>query len=174
MLYVSDHGESLGEKGIYLHGLPYRLAPETQKKVPMILWISDELGALSKLDRDCLAARKGVSLYHDNVFDSVLGLMDVRTSVYRLELDLFAGCRDDEVPGHGESRIVASLGASLVREPTWARRIFDRLATNSLEEVLYSWPHLIGVDLRGGFRSEAQLWLPQLEPVSRRPSSSRC
>lgn len=37
MLYVSDHGESLGENNIYLHGLPYAIAPDFQKKVPMIL-----------------------------------------------------------------------------------------------------------------------------------------
>ena len=41
LLYVSDHGESLGEAGLYLHGAPYFLAPEFQIKVPMILWMSD-------------------------------------------------------------------------------------------------------------------------------------
>ena len=41
MLYVSDHGESLGENNIYLHGLPYAIAPKEQKQVPMILWLSD-------------------------------------------------------------------------------------------------------------------------------------
>ena len=38
MLYVSDHGESLGEKNIYLHGLPNSIAPREQKHIPIILW----------------------------------------------------------------------------------------------------------------------------------------
>ena len=28
LIYVSDHGESLGEKGLYLHGAPYFMAPD--------------------------------------------------------------------------------------------------------------------------------------------------
>jgi lipid A ethanolaminephosphotransferase len=96
MIYVSDHGESLGENGIYLHGLPYRFAPEDQKKVPLILWLSDELSQSSSLDRECLGEHSREPLSHDNVFDSVLGLMNVRTRVYRPELDIFAHCRDTD------------------------------------------------------------------------------
>lgn len=93
MLYVSDHGESLGEDGLYLHGLPYGLAPQVQKHVPMVLWVSEGLQRAGKLDMGCLAARRSRPMSHDNLFHSVLGLLDVGTTVYARELDIFAACR---------------------------------------------------------------------------------
>jgi lipid A ethanolaminephosphotransferase len=93
MLYVSDHGESLGENNMYLHGLPYFLAPDTQTHVPMVTWMSNDFARTIGLDTDCLRARTAEPLSHDNLFDTVLGLMDVQTSVYRPELDAFAACR---------------------------------------------------------------------------------
>jgi lipid A ethanolaminephosphotransferase len=93
LLYVSDHGESLGEGGLYLHGLPYSIAPDTQTHVPMIAWLSRGFAADEGLNRRCLASHAGASLSHDNVFHSVLGLMDVQTSAYRVDRDLFAECR---------------------------------------------------------------------------------
>ncbi|NES10101.1 phosphoethanolamine transferase [Pseudomonas laurentiana] len=92
MLYVSDHGESLGEKGVYLHGLPYAMAPREQTQVPMVVWLSPKLSAQSKVSMGCLDQQRGVTLSHDNLFHSVLGLMKVRTSAYRSELDLFQPC----------------------------------------------------------------------------------
>jgi lipid A ethanolaminephosphotransferase len=94
MLYVSDHGESLGENGLYLHGLPWLLAPETQTRVPMLAWLSDGFAAGRKLDRSCLVERRHEGLSHDHLFHSVLGLFDVRTAIYSRDLDLFAPCRD--------------------------------------------------------------------------------
>lgn len=44
-VYVSDHGESLGENNLYLHGLPYRFAPDVQKHVPWISWFSPPVRA---------------------------------------------------------------------------------------------------------------------------------
>ena len=41
MFYISDHGESLGESGLYLHGMPYIFAPDSQTKVPLIVWASE-------------------------------------------------------------------------------------------------------------------------------------
>ena len=93
MLYVSDHGESLGENGLYLHGLPYSIAPSTQTHVPMISWISPGFSAAVGASRNCLRARTGEPLSHDNVFHSVLGLLDVHTSVYKPERDFFENCR---------------------------------------------------------------------------------
>ena len=93
MLYVSDHGESLGENNIYLHGLPYAIAPEEQKKVPMILWLSTEARQALNLDADCLrqqAAAENIS--HDNYFHSVLKMLSIKTSAYDGSLDVFAGC----------------------------------------------------------------------------------
>ncbi len=92
LIYVSDHGESLGENGLYLHGVPYAIAPDTQTQVPMVVWTSDRLARQLGLDRGCLARRGTLPLSHDNLFHSVLGLMQVQTSVYRPDLDLFAGC----------------------------------------------------------------------------------
>jgi lipid A ethanolaminephosphotransferase len=93
LLYVSDHGESLGEGGLYLHGLPYSIAPDTQTHVPMVAWLSPTFASSSSLSQHCLRARAHDELSHDNVFHSVIGLLDVRTRAYRAERDLFADCR---------------------------------------------------------------------------------
>jgi lipid A ethanolaminephosphotransferase len=95
MIYVSDHGESLGENGLYLHGLPYSIAPSTQTHVPMIAWLSPGFTAADGVDRRCLQAKAGEPLSHDNLFHSVLGLLDVQTSVYKTERDFFEGCRNN-------------------------------------------------------------------------------
>ena len=92
MLYVSDHGESLGENNTYLHGLPYVIAPDVQKHVPMIAWLSPQMQARSSVTMACLQQQKDVALSHDNLFHSVLGLLDIHTNIYRPELDLFAPC----------------------------------------------------------------------------------
>jgi lipid A ethanolaminephosphotransferase len=93
MIYVSDHGESLGENGLYLHGLPYSIAPATQTHVPMIAWISPGFATDNFVDRRCVNDRAGDALSHDNLFHSVLGLLDVQTRVYKSERDIFEGCR---------------------------------------------------------------------------------
>ena len=95
MLYVSDHGESLGENGLFLHGAPYFLAPETQTKVPMILWMSQEFQDNFGIRQDCLEAQKDDTLSHDNLFHSLLGMLDIQTSERKPELDIFAKCKTD-------------------------------------------------------------------------------
>ncbi|WP_300655595.1 phosphoethanolamine transferase [Pseudomonas sp.] len=92
MLYMSDHGESLGENGLYLHGLPYAMAPSEQTHVPMIVWLSAGLEQRSGIQASCLAKHQDVAYSHDNLFHSILGLMDVHTSAYQPELDLFRQC----------------------------------------------------------------------------------
>jgi lipid A ethanolaminephosphotransferase len=92
LLYVSDHGESLGENNLYLHGLPYALAPDVQKHVPWITWISPALEQRSGPTMQCLRARADARITHDHLFHSVLGLMQVRTSAYQRALDTYAGC----------------------------------------------------------------------------------
>jgi len=94
MLYVSDHGESLGENGVYLHAAPYAIAPKAQTHVPMVMWFGNSaLGDLG-IDRGCLESKaKGDEMSHDNLFHSVLGLYEVRTSLYQPELDIFHSCR---------------------------------------------------------------------------------
>jgi lipid A ethanolaminephosphotransferase len=93
LLYVSDHGESLGENGLYLHGQPYFIAPEIQKKVPMLLWFSRYAPARLQLDTTCLRGRVHNPFSHDNLSHTLLGLADVTTSAYRLQLDLLRTCR---------------------------------------------------------------------------------
>jgi lipid A ethanolaminephosphotransferase len=93
MLYVSDHGESLGEKNMYLHGLPYSVAPPQQTTVPLITWLSPEFEKLNRLSTRCLQANRDKPLSHDHLFHSVLGLMSVTTSIYQRERDLFASCQ---------------------------------------------------------------------------------
>jgi lipid A ethanolaminephosphotransferase len=92
MLYMSDHGESLGENGLYLHGLPYFIAPDEQKHVPFIVWLSDQYATTAGIDKTCLKARSQDRYSHDNLFHSMLGLMDVDSITYNPDLDVFAPC----------------------------------------------------------------------------------
>jgi lipid A ethanolaminephosphotransferase len=93
MLYVSDHGESLGEYGLFLHGVPYSFAPEAQKHVPMVTWFGEGLSERRKLSRACMEAGLDAPLTHDNLYHTVLGLMDVNTPTYKPALDALATCR---------------------------------------------------------------------------------
>jgi lipid A ethanolaminephosphotransferase len=93
LLYVSDHGESLGENNIYLHGLPYAIAPREQTEVPMLMWFSDGFAKSRGLDLACLAQRAKQPASHDHLFHSMLGLLDVRTALYEPPLDFTAACR---------------------------------------------------------------------------------
>ncbi len=95
VLYVSDHGESLGENGIYLHGLPYALAPEEQKHVPMLAWFSGQASTALGLDLSCIRAAAGRAYSHDNLFSTLLGLFDVSTRDYVPAQDMFRQCRAD-------------------------------------------------------------------------------
>lgn len=92
LVYVSDHGESLGEKGLFLHGVPYAIAPDTQIKVPMVMWMSAGMAASRGIDLACMRARTRQPASHDNLFHSVLGLLQVHTRLYDVERDLFKGC----------------------------------------------------------------------------------
>lgn len=93
MVYLSDHGESLGEYNLFLHGTPYMLAPDQQKHVPMIAWFSDNYQQSFAVDTHCLQKERDTPLSQDNLFHSMLGLLKVNTSVYNPALDMFAGCR---------------------------------------------------------------------------------
>ena len=93
LIYLSDHGESLGERNLYLHGMPYALAPDVQKHIPMLLWLSPRYQQAFALDTACVARRREQRVSHDNLFHSVLGLLDIETHIYDAKLDVFAGCR---------------------------------------------------------------------------------
>lgn len=102
MMYVADHGESLGENNLYLHGLPYSIAPDVQKHVPWITWLSPAMQARTHIATGCLQqdlAQRRIT--HDSYFHSVLGLMDVKTGAYSAGLDMFGGCRQGVGAGTG-------------------------------------------------------------------------
>jgi lipid A ethanolaminephosphotransferase len=92
MIYVSDHGESLGENNLFLHGMPYAIAPDVQKKVPMVMWLSDGWQQQAGLDAACLQRVAKAPASHDNLFHTVLGLLDVSTGLHERALDLLAPC----------------------------------------------------------------------------------
>lgn len=97
LLYVSDHGESLGEQGLFLHGLPYALAPDLQKRVPMVWWNSNGFERANGLSPGCLMsamkeqARRPVA--HDHLFHTLLGVFDVRTALHEPAWDLTQPCQ---------------------------------------------------------------------------------
>ncbi len=93
MLYLSDHGESLGEAGLYLHGMPYRVAPDVQREVPMVAWLSPSFRQAFGVDGQCLRQQAQRPVSHDHLFHSVLGLLDVSTRAYDRAHDIFAPCR---------------------------------------------------------------------------------
>ena len=93
LVYVSDHGESLGENNLYLHGLPYAIAPDFQTHVPMLTWLSSAMQKRSGVRVDCLQKNAAAPLSHDNLFHAMLGLLDLQTQVYQRGLDWFAPCR---------------------------------------------------------------------------------
>jgi len=98
VLFVSDHGESLGENNLYLHGLPYAIAPDLQKRVPMVLWFSAGAPTSLGLDVACLQRRAKEPAAHDHLFHTLLGLVDVKTALYEPAWDLAQACRSRAAP----------------------------------------------------------------------------
>ncbi|MBS0903895.1 phosphoethanolamine transferase EptA [Pantoea dispersa] len=95
LVYLSDHGESLGEHGMYLHGAPYLFAPSQQTHIPLLLWMSPGYAAAYHIDQACLrqqAAETAVS--QDNLFHTVLGLFNIQTQQYQPQLDMIKLCQN--------------------------------------------------------------------------------
>ena len=86
VLYMSDHGESLGENGIYLHGLPYFIAPDAQKHIGAFLWLNSRFA--HDLNATKIEEKKSQKLSHDYLFHTLLGLFGVKTKVYDPSLDI--------------------------------------------------------------------------------------
>lgn len=85
MVYMSDHGESLSENGLYLHGMPYFIAPEEQKHVAAILWFPEKN---EDVDIQMIKARADQPYSHDNLYHTILGLLEVKTSSYDIKKDI--------------------------------------------------------------------------------------
>lgn len=94
LLYLSDHGESLGENNLYLHGMPYSIAPKEQKHIPFFLWLSNNYEKANAIDTDCLKKNSADAYSHDNLFHTVLGILNVKTSVYNSDLDMIKPCKN--------------------------------------------------------------------------------
>ncbi|MBB5204829.1 lipid A ethanolaminephosphotransferase [Inhella inkyongensis] len=93
LLFTPDHGESLGEKGLFLHGMPFSFAPREQTEVPMLFWLSEGWRATRGWSADCLSRLpKGSAPQHDHLFHTALNLLDVRTALYEPTWDLLQPC----------------------------------------------------------------------------------
>ncbi|MDO7437573.1 phosphoethanolamine transferase [Acinetobacter nosocomialis] len=90
--YLSDHGESTGEHGMYLHGSPYSIAPSQQTHIPMIMWFSDGWKQHNLAQINCLNQQTKQKLSQDNLFPSLLSLLDVQTQVINPQLDMLHSC----------------------------------------------------------------------------------
>ncbi len=93
MIYMSDHGESLGESNLYLHGLPYIIAPDVQKKVPVIMWFGENF--VHEININSLKESIHDELSHDNLFHTLLGMMEVNNTVYDQTMDLIKHVEDE-------------------------------------------------------------------------------
>lgn len=92
MVYASDHGESTGEHGLYLHGAPYLFAPSQQTHVPMMAWLSPDFQQQGP-SSSCLTNQAQKPQSHDTIFHSFLGLLGVKTAVYNATLDWSDACQ---------------------------------------------------------------------------------
>lgn len=90
--YLSDHGESTGEHGLYLHGAPYGIAPTQQTHVPMLMWFSEYWQQYNTQQVNCLKAQTGKMLSQDNLFPSLLSLLGIKTQVIEAKNDMLAQC----------------------------------------------------------------------------------
>lgn len=94
LMYVSDHGESLGEMNLYLHGMPFAIAPSEQTHVPMIQWFSSGFVRAKRLNMHCLQTRAvRQPAMHDHLFHTLLNLLDVQSAIYDPAWDLLADCQ---------------------------------------------------------------------------------
>ena len=94
MLYMSDHGESLGENGLYLHGLPYFMAPDEQKHIGSLIWLGGEIK--EDIDLEKLNFYKNKQFSQDDLFHTLLGLFEVETDVYKKDMDILNEARKPE------------------------------------------------------------------------------
>ena len=90
--YLSDHGESTGEHGLYLHGSPYAIAPSQQTHVPMLMWFSETWKKQNPQQMTCLAQQKSQELSQDHLFPSLLSLLEVKSEVIDSKNNMLEQC----------------------------------------------------------------------------------
>ena len=94
LIYVSDHGESLGERNLYLHGLPLFIAPKEQKQVPMVMWLSSGIARANAARHRVPASARNRSRHRTTTCSTRCSAsLDVKTAVYEPAWDLVEGCR---------------------------------------------------------------------------------
>ena len=77
-----------------MHGLPYSIAPDTQKHVPMLLWLSEDYQQRYQVSQTCLQKRASSEDFsQDNLFSTLLGLTGVQTQKYQAADDILQPCR---------------------------------------------------------------------------------
>ncbi len=103
LFFTSDHGESLGENGLYIHSAPYETAPDEQKHIPTLLWLSEGFSEANGLDLDCIRKLSSQPFSHDNVFHTLLGMSRVVTPFYDPALDMLNSCRKNPLPAFGRT-----------------------------------------------------------------------
>jgi lipid A ethanolaminephosphotransferase len=94
LVYLSDHGESLGERGMYLHGAPYMFAPSQQTHIPLLMWMSPEYAAANHINEACLRQQAAdAKVSQDNLFHTLLGMFNIQTQQYQPQLDMNRSCQ---------------------------------------------------------------------------------
>ena len=92
LIYMSDHGQSLGENGIYMHSAPFDIAPAEQKNPAFFIWLNDGFGNVFDISKQCLQDKIDEKLSQDNIFHSMLGLFKIKSKYYDSRLDIFNEC----------------------------------------------------------------------------------
>ena len=92
MIFISDHGESLGENKMFMHGLPMKLAPKVQYEIPFLVWTSDGFRTYKQTSssQDAPEGELPAVLEQHYVFHSVLNLLSIQSPAYNKDYDIFA------------------------------------------------------------------------------------
>ena len=96
--YLSDHGESTGESGLYLHGAPYAIAPSQQTHIPMFMWFSQQWQENQPSDVNCLSQLKKSTLSQDNLFPTLINLLGIKTNTADPHLNMLQQCQKTTAP----------------------------------------------------------------------------
>ena len=91
MIFISDHGESLGENKMFMHGLPMKLAPKVQYEIPFLVWTSDGFRTYKQTSgsQDAPEGELPAVLEQHYVFHSVLNLLSIQSPAYNKDYDIF-------------------------------------------------------------------------------------
>lgn len=92
LIFMSDHGQSLGENGIFMHSAPFNTAPIDQKNPAFFIWLNDDFANTFNIDKQCLKNKISNNLSQDNIFHSMLGLFKIHSKYYNKNLDIFSDC----------------------------------------------------------------------------------